>query len=67
VELHVDLFVDQSLGVGVEVGADLGHRHFDVCLSEGNWEVDQKEIDVIGVCFVFGNLSSTRLHTGNAE
>ena len=51
-ELHVDLFVDQSLGVGVEVGADLGDRHFDVCLSEGNWEVDQKEIDVIGVCLM---------------
>jgi len=45
VELHVDLLVDQSLGVGVEVGADLGH--LDV--SEGNWEVDQKEIDVIEV------------------
>ena len=51
-ELHVDLFVDQSLGVGVEVGADLGDRHFDVCWSEGNWEVDQKEIDVIVVCLM---------------
>ena len=28
-ELHVDLFVDQSLGVGMEVGADLGDRHVD--------------------------------------
>jgi len=28
-ELHVDLFVDQSLRVGMEVGADLGDRHVD--------------------------------------
>ena len=29
VELHVDLLVDEGLGVGVEVLADLGLRHLD--------------------------------------
>jgi len=34
-EFHVDLLVDQGLGVGVEVGADLGDGHLDVFLQVG--------------------------------
>jgi len=36
VELHVDLLVDQGLGVGVEVGADLGNGHFAWMVKQ--WE-----------------------------
>ena len=35
VKFHVDLFVDQSLRLGVEVGPDLGDGHFGILFLSG--------------------------------
>ena len=36
-KFHVDLFVDQSLRLGVEVGPDLGDGHFGFLFLSEKW------------------------------